>query len=295
MPRAALLLVVAGVVLSLPITHRTSGLQCGQAPRRDGAAVLYFHIFKAAGTTIREKLRQYAHACDLRWACLIDCERKVLGASLVNCKVKDEIHMPRDANRRSVLHLNRADVVGGHLHFGLVDAFPRARLVTLLRDPDSAVVSGIRYVHPTWKFDHVLYELRRRARGAPGSARNAVNYLAPPGRNASAAYAAAAANLRRFDVVGVVENWDASMRMLQAFLDPTHGWRGWHNDDRRNVHSQAFSTASVLRQLTSTDALCLAAYVSRERALYAAAVAAHRATCRALLGARDRGCRATID
>ena len=50
MPRVALLLVVAGVVLSLPITHRTSGLQCGQAPRRDGAAVLYFHIFKAAGT-----------------------------------------------------------------------------------------------------------------------------------------------------------------------------------------------------------------------------------------------------
>ena len=50
MPRAALLLVIAGVVLSLPITHRTSGLQCGQAPRRDGAAVLYFHIFKAAGT-----------------------------------------------------------------------------------------------------------------------------------------------------------------------------------------------------------------------------------------------------
>ena len=94
---------------------------------------------------------------------------------------------------------------------------------------------------------------------------------------------------------GIVENWDVSMRMLQRFLDPTHGWRGWHNDDRRNVGKQAFSTASVLRQLGSTDELRLAAYVSRERALYAAAVAAHRATCRALLGARDRGCNATID
>ncbi|KAH8071791.1 hypothetical protein JL721_4300 [Aureococcus anophagefferens] len=153
-----------GAILDFMVVKRFRGLSVAMARRRGVMAIALDSgtLPSSTSTSSRPPARRSAgssgntHACDLRWACLIEChepvvKRRQLGASatLVNCEVKDEIHMPRDANRRSVLHLNRADVVGGHLHFGLVDAFPRARLVTLLRDPASAFVSGIRYKHPT--------------------------------------------------------------------------------------------------------------------------------------------------
>lgn len=280
-----------------------SGLVCEQRTPKathNLTGVIFVHIFKAAGSSVRQKLRGYAAACGKRWACLIHCTNAtkfLVSKTRVHCDVKDEIHMPKVASLALLStrdNLRRADVLGGHVNVGLGGLWPRPRFVTLMRDPRAAVVSGLRYTHPQSSKAQILNKIRRRARDKAGTARNAVTYLASDSwavkRNVSAAYADAARNLATFDVVGLVENWDVSMRMLRAFFDPRGVYRDWVSDERDNVSRKKFSTRAVVDALTPDEAAGLDRYLARELDLYRHGVTAHERTCRALLG-RVHPCR----
>jgi len=316
--RVANVVLVAAVVAGRPqkrverwATYRSgnatapspSGLVCNERTpeaTHNESGVIFVHIFKAAGSSVRHKLRGYAAACGKRWACLIHCTNKtkfLVSRTRVQCAVKDEIHMPRVSSKALLStrdNLRRADVLGGHVNVGLGALWPRARFVTLMRHPRTALVSGLRYTSPHHSEAQVLASVRRRAKMRAGAARNAVAYLASNSwavaRNATAAYADAARNLAAFDVVGLVENWDVSMRMLRAFFDPRGVYRDWVSDERDNASGGAFSTTAVLAALAPAEAAGLDRFLARELDLYRNGVAAHERTCRALLG-KVRPCR----
>ena len=39
----------------------------------DEPVLLFIHVFKAAGSSVRELFRRYAERCGRRWACLVQC------------------------------------------------------------------------------------------------------------------------------------------------------------------------------------------------------------------------------
>ena len=270
-------------------------ISCKSGLHGSDVSVIYVHIFKAAGSTIRQKLRDYSSKCRKRWACLIHCEDNLVGQTMINCEVKDEINMPHAAiAQRKISHLKQADILGGHVRVPIRAAFKTARLITIMRNPIYSVASGVGYANPHAKLTDIVAKLRENIAKKEGY-RNAVVYLY--GKQTSVSpeekYWEAAQNLGLFDLVGIVENWDVSMRMLQTYLDPTKGWSGWRNTAKRNENPNSFSTADVLAKLSAADMRKLRAHVAMEVDLYTAGLEAHYRTCRALLGTGDLGKGAT--
>jgi len=87
--------------------------------RRDGrtqrpnANLLFLHIFKAAGSTTRDTLGEYAHKCGLKFSvCGSKCSRS--HGNYICLKPKGQAETP---SQKSLVR--KSDVVAGHLWFGL--------------------------------------------------------------------------------------------------------------------------------------------------------------------------------
>ena len=124
---------------------------------RDEPIILFVHVFKAAGSSVRGIFRRYAEKCNKRWACLVQCQRggSPRGAT-VPCRLRDMVNLnrrlvmgedgrrnPRTENLGALSH-----IVGGHFHYGMHTLVPEGRKSLLCygsREPLSTWISGMRY------------------------------------------------------------------------------------------------------------------------------------------------------
>lgn len=279
-----------------------AGLSCASARQRpnDLDRAVFVHIFKAAGSTVREKLRGFALTCGHRWACLIDCQKSQLlsdDGSVVNCELKDVINSPRlnassaadvqvHETKPTTDHIVNFEIVGGHVTIpGIAALYARfglpyrVRYVTVLREPMSSLASGIRFARPALDLPAVVDALQKRIKHNV-SCWNAVQYLSTGGKDYEEAKDTL---LRRFALVGLVENWKMTMKMFQLFFDPTSTYDGWFDRRRENLSFGDFSTSDVLDALSESMLSGLRTLCADELKLYAAALIAHHNTCEAIL------------
>src|SRR5260370_9150290 len=183
--------------------------------RHKNETLLFLHIPKTAGSTIYKVLeRQFSRAATLRLESSQICQFKTLPAA----------------------QRERYRLIQGHLYFGLHRLIPRASIyITFLRRPVERVLSFYYYARSTP--DHYLYSqlvterldlktlLARELTSelCNGQTRQlAADEWEDPQRVVTrAALDRAQANLTHFRVVGLLEEFDASLLLLRRAF-------GWH-------------------------------------------------------------------
>lgn len=128
----------------------------------DDFVLLFVHVFKAAGSSVRALLRRYADKCDRKWVCLVQCSQG--GAprnGVLECRVRDTVNLKRATmfntspsgaklrrNPSAELVGAEAQIIGGHYYYGLHAILPPSRqyaYVTVLREPVATWISGVRF------------------------------------------------------------------------------------------------------------------------------------------------------
>jgi len=274
---------------------------------RSEPAVLFVHVFKAAGSSVRGIFRRYADKCQKRWACLVQCQRGGLPTrTTVPCRLRDMVNLNRrlvmgEDGRRNPRTENLgalAHVVGGHFHYGMHAMVPPGRpyfYVTVVREPVSTWISGMRYHDKSLKTvqDVRLAAEKYLPRRSNRFYQNSLTYLGavdglPLGRKAPmpVKLVSALQNLEDVLVVGVVESWPTTIDLLQAMLDPSDGapymWDRYREAPRKkNTASKSLSSADVVRDLRGDGYWAdIRRFLLFENAFYAAALARHALACK---------------
>lgn len=247
------------VVLQPVHTFNVSSL-CATSHKRPTAKVLFLHVFKAAGSSTRDMMKQYAQTCHLRYvSCGSAC--RGLGNSGFLCLRDGQLK-----GQKQVDLLRSKDVVAGHLWYGLHRHMERAVYVTCLREPLQTAVSSQLYLHSSKLKRATEAEAAARVRVWLGkSSGHTVNFVkrltgvTPSNNQASLAKATAQAidNLRtRFAVVGVVERYSSFVDLVQDLLDPTLrlGRAFWTRHKTRRRNSSEQSTSGVALAFARQDA-----------------------------------------
>ena len=269
--------------------------------------ILFVHVFKAAGSSVRGIFRRYAEKCNKRWACLVQCQKggSPRGAT-VPCRLRDMVNLnrrlvmgedgrrnPRTENLGALSH-----IVGGHFHYGMHTLVPEGRkyfYVTVVREPLSTWISGMRYHDKSLK---TVSDVRSAAekflpRGSNRFYQNGLTYLGavdglPLGRKAPMPekLVSALSNLEDVLVVGVVESWPTTIDLLQAMLDPTdqapYMWDRYRDSARKkNTASKSLSSVDIVRDLRGDGYWGdIRRFLLFENAFYAAAIARHALACK---------------
>lgn len=165
----------------------------------DDFVLLFVHVFKAAGSSVRALLRRYADKCDRKWVCLVQCSQG--GApknGVLECRLRDTVNLKREtmfisspngAKRRrnpsAELVGAEAHIIGGHYYYGLHAILPLTRqyaYVTVLREPVATWISGIRFHDRSLNtVDKVVNALKAALPPNPLKQKyaNAITYLVP--------------------------------------------------------------------------------------------------------------------
>ena len=293
-------------------------LECSKETETNKAAdvraepiILFVHVFKAAGSSVRGIFRRYAEKCNKRWACLVQCQKggAPRGAT-VPCRLRDVVNLnrrlvmgedgrrnPRTENLGALSH-----IVGGHFHYGMHTLVPEGRkyfYVTVVREPLSTWISGMRYHDKSLK---TVSDVRNAAekflpRGSNRFYQNGLTYLGavdglPLGRKAPMPekLVSALSNLEDVLVVGVVESWSTTIDLLQAMLDTTDRapfmWDRYRDaSKKKNKASKSLSSVDIVRDLRSDGYWGdIRRFLLFENAFYAAAIARHALACKHVLG-----------
>ena len=209
------------------------------SPREAAAPlVLFLHVFKAAGSSVREIFKGWAQECGLRVA-VAGSQGAGTGAASRLCLEHGQLKNDVQARRVDA----GLDVVAGHLTYGFHAALRRPALyVTMLRNPVSTRVSGSLYLAR----HRIGGDERRAVALARGELREAVargqlydnfvrrltgsdtfratrNDSASVARLEGATRRAVAHVARGFEVVGVVERFGAFVELVARALDPRGG------------------------------------------------------------------------
>merc|ERR1712060_683169 len=194
--------------------------------------------------------------------------------------------------------LSGVDIVGGHITFDMKYAFNavpsrRTLFITVMRLPIISLVSGIRYWYPEWSQQETEAAFRRNISTGELTFANAVQYLvndyATFGDYTSAAYLQAAANLRRFSLVGLQERMNATMLMLQVWLDPDERCRECWVPEKQNP-SKGFKPEELLESLSAEERATVDRMLSKENALYDVGQEMFHSTCHSILGSHGDVC-----
>lgn len=98
--------------------------------------IIFSHIFKTGGSTVRQVLREYANECKYSLAVIVNCKRNSslsVNTTTLPCRVKDtQLNglrlMPKGSrqnmNRETpkLAHLKKFDMIAGHIPIGLSSA-----------------------------------------------------------------------------------------------------------------------------------------------------------------------------
>ncbi|KAL9179733.1 hypothetical protein ACHAXT_007703 [Thalassiosira profunda] len=157
----------------------------------------FVHVYKAAGSTLRDFFKRYAYTCKRSWMVLIGCTGvdptsiKARDTNWKKCRVKEirdreRNHDHENKDERLYPTVNatilkeNVDIVGGHFRIGTGDSVfghvgdrPTTnpiRHIVFLRDPMARLVSGVLYQHQNNEEEHSLDAtvamIKKRIRGS---------------------------------------------------------------------------------------------------------------------------------
>jgi hypothetical protein len=233
------------------------GAAAASSPR---AALLFLHIFKAAGSTTRNTLKAYARRCGLRYkTCGSKCSR-TRGNYI--CLADGRV-----ASKEARAGVRVADVVAGHLWFGMhryTDMRKRPVYITCLRSPIATAISGHLYTKAhevRGKSAHQAALKMRdwlRVDGVPANFLKRLTGHNPRSKDDLPRMALEAiSNLRKyFAVVGVVELYATFVDLVARLVDPlgaimTRAF--WEREKTKRENSSVMSSSKVLAALKVTD------------------------------------------
>jgi len=288
---------------------------CRNGTRPSARPMLIFvHIFKAAGTTTRTTLREWAaDRAGAGYRCRF--ARARLCGDGFEASTPEKV-CAKDGRPRMAGSLDALDVVAGHLRYGSF-ATPRPTVyVTCLREPLELRVSGLLYKLGTtaranapiaevaalatarWRaslerkprYDNFLKRLGSApgdvfpdARRRPGRGKARAEPLTAV-RAADHATRAIAALESSFAVVGLTERYALFYAQLAALL-PGEPPEFWDAELRRRENAGLHSTSAVRSAIDPTTLAAINATLVYERRVYDAAVAVHDRRCAEYLGA----------
>lgn len=113
----------------------------------------FVHVYKTAGSTMRDFFREFATVCKKSLALVISCH----GSDIEKCKLKASLNAPQSIQsvNGTILH-DHFDILGGHFSFGMADAIfsnanstpngaPQVRYMVFLLQPLTRFISSILY------------------------------------------------------------------------------------------------------------------------------------------------------
>ena len=144
----------------------------------------FVHVYKTAGSTIRDFFREYAKICKKSLAIVIRCDGY---SDIEACTLKTKVNAPPGIQRinSAILH-DHFDILGGHFSFGMADEIfsnattnphhthnrvPQVRHIVFLRQPMTRYVS------------HILYKAKKEGMGVRDTAEETAEYIKEMIRN----------------------------------------------------------------------------------------------------------------
>ncbi|KAJ1447465.1 hypothetical protein M885DRAFT_451358 [Pelagophyceae sp. CCMP2097] len=284
----------------------------------DAPVLLFIHVFKAAGSSVRALLRRYAERCSRRWACLVTCQdgkfavnRGLLRGQNVPCRLRDTVNVKRDAlfppgargdgklRRNPQAALLARCVLRGHYHYGLHNIFQaptdrRHFYMTVLREPIATWISGMRYNDRSLKTaKSVVAAMTSELAAGKKAYSNAMSYMVESDKQKDARrrLARALENLAHITIVGVVESWRvASKAMARSVLDSTGAAPSMWDHHRKAQFNSAKTKAiygedDVIALLRADANLWQRAttYLAFENRLYTAGLRKHAHACNVVM------------
>ena len=322
---ATLPLLIKPHVLDSDAAWRAAKKICDGKTRLQERPILVFvHVFKSAGTTTRETLKQWSarrEAASATATCrFVSAGRCGGGMARRRLTFASFVRLLRPRRRRRLGSANAlctsgsrvavprpdVDVVAGHLWFGTLPASRPAIYVTCLRDPVVLRVSGALYLrirrYDALSLDEVAADVaagyvKKADREKPYYA-NFIKRLGaaePMSRYGSYVNGAVASESARraarvldesFAVVGLTEKYGLFIEMLKKLLPTPDADAFWRDEAvrRENGNKCKHSTCAVLNALDADARRALNRTVAYERKVYAAAVAVHDRRCAERLG-----------
>ena len=161
--------------------------QC-QNHEQSSRKLVFLHVFKTAGSTIRSLLQAYSHKCNTGLAIVVSCTslsldslgmrtswRNGYGRREGNrCKLKNALGrsqnmlpIPQDESINTTFLEQHVDILGGHLpigsDYGWKDSKGKpveVQYLVFLRDAVRKYVSGVLYKNPTRTLDEVVPKIK---------------------------------------------------------------------------------------------------------------------------------------
>ncbi|KAK1744638.1 hypothetical protein QTG54_005171 [Skeletonema marinoi] len=232
---------------------------CGEKDRQKQTALdpitnqrpffAFVHVYKTAGSTVRDFFQNYATVCKKSLALVVSCH----GSGIEECRLKRSVNAPQSIERvnSTILH-DHYDMLGGHYSFGMADDIfsnatatptygngaPQVRHMTFLRQPITRFVSHILYQQKKggWNMKDTvedtaedIKEMIRTSRGKGEYMSSIYKYLLTPQQRAMeydqtqtqedvVAHKAQLSidNLLRYNaIVGMTETFSQSMKIFE--------------------------------------------------------------------------------
>ena len=252
---------------------------------------VFVHIYKTAGSTVREFFREYAKVCKKSLVLAGSCR----GSGLLNeCNIKSIMNAKRTKKVNSEVLRKRFDILGGHFRFGMADdVFTNTtssnngvRHFVFLRQPMERHISHILYQnkHQKHSVQDVAEYIKKHIRSSrkKGEYESSIfKYLLTPGQREMkyereksheeiVAHKAKLSidNLVRYNaIVGMTESYPESMQILEHAMgqsassatkkDTVHDLFSRYSsgkDTARNVSKKkGITTSSVMNELMKDD------------------------------------------
>jgi hypothetical protein len=228
--------------------------------RRHQPIYSFVHVYKCAGSTLRDFFLKYASSCHRGWTTLINCTNAhdtaiALGKPWMPCKVKNSLS--RDGTqyfgeKSNQLDIDNrkiekdVDIFGGHFKLGVGDHLKNpVNYITFLREPKVKFVSSKLYIHRDASKDEIMRRVKSEVQREMKKGRYYMRvgvYLLTPAQaerlkdtsiteeknlnsmiesaSKEAAHIIIDNLIRRRVVVGLTEAISDSMAILQTILDP---------------------------------------------------------------------------
>ncbi len=252
--------------------------------------LLFVHVFKTAGSTMRSFFHNYAKNCRNRsYATLTKCtqvdSKRVVSSTWSPCILADATTKGRHRllNQQPVRKADlQYDILGGHFRLGLLDYLstrrknikpnPKFRNIVFFRNAAIKYISGKVYVKSQRKktfttaeiIQSIQDEMKHSKRSKKFHSKYSTYLLTPEQQQLSGNWTSSqqvqvmVQNLIDYNVtIGIVEDMEGSMEILQHLLDPQSESASlfvqYHESNSSSRNVSPLSSHAILEQLQRED------------------------------------------
>ncbi|CAM9176307.1 unnamed protein product, partial [Hapterophycus canaliculatus] len=275
--------------VAVPVALLLFAAVCIIGQREMEGTLMFLHVWKCGGTTLRQLMCDWADLEGLTCAQVAGCrdlslqERKIC---LANHKlIYPEIQGEFIANQR---------VLAGHFRWGFqVYAAEPHLLLTTLRNPLELFVSGEQYLNrgatstlraATQHMDNAMRKSLVHPTRLPGFLHRLVGHRVLTSEEIRQATVEAAKNLNSFWLVGVMEQYAGFISVIRALLDPSEVHADlWRPHFKKKLNASPVQSTNVLAGLDPNLVQQFNSTLSYQWLVYGHAVRLFTARCQAVL------------